>query len=168
MCRACDAGVDWDDPVSAQQYLDQENAWLRETIRTQGWAYIGVQPEGPTDPGFTYTVGLWGFEHPELVVYGLSFGVAQELLKALAERVRGGSVFADGDEVRSVVPAVRLLDLPNAHRVIHIAQNLYRTPYGRVVPALQVCYPDDFGAFPWEPTYRLPSWRQPMPEPFCE
>lgn len=62
--------------LQVQQWLDQEDAWMRDTVRRHGWAVqyvLGDACSGPSgcacggspgaDPPFAYTVGLYGFDH---------------------------------------------------------------------------------------------------------
>lgn len=51
-------------------WRDQHQAWQRDTIRRHGWAVTAVLGDDH-EPPFAYTVGLSGFGHPELVVFGL-------------------------------------------------------------------------------------------------
>jgi Domain of unknown function (DUF4262) len=92
------------------QWLDQEDAWMRDTVRRHGWAVQAVfgvgcwghpgcdcgQPPG-TNPSFAYTVGLYGFGHPELVVFGLCADTAMAVLNELGERVRHGQTLRPGE-----------------------------------------------------------------------
>jgi hypothetical protein len=170
MCRHdpnC-SGPDSDDPVAVEAWLDQSDAWLRETIRRYGWAVQAVfGNDERRRPPLSYTVGLWGFGHPELVVFGIHERHAQTLLNELGERVRAGEVLQAGDEVVSQLlrpnPQLRLLPLPNAADVTLDVQRTYGTPGGQAIPALQVCWADIDGTYPWEPGFRYPRWLQPMP-----
>jgi hypothetical protein len=129
-------GPDSDDPVVRQQWWDQRDAWLRETIRRCGWAVQAVfgNPR-KRRPDFSYTVGLWGFGHPELLVIGLAAEVAGRV--------------------------------PNPHEILYVAQNVYSGPGLPTVPALQVCYPDAHGRYPWDAGYADTRWLQPPPGRFA-
>jgi len=79
---------------------DQYDAWRRDTIRRHGWALQAVL--GDEDgPPFVYTVGLTGFDHPELIVFATAQAVAGRLLNELGELVRGGRVLHAGERVRT-------------------------------------------------------------------
>lgn len=167
--------------VQRQQWLDQEDAWMRETVRRHGWAVQAVLGEGcwgsascqcglPRGgaPPFAYTVGLYGFGHPELLVYGLPDGDACWVLNNLAERVRQGQRFAPG----------RVYPLDDSPRQVHLfafhddgpvpvlisAQRFYDRSRADPVPALQCVWNDGRGRFPWEPGYDLPAGLQPLPQ----
>lgn len=169
MCRKCDhdAGIDGDpeDPIVAQQWLDQEDAWFRDTIRRCGWAIQAVFGSADT-PSFAYTVGLTGFDHPEIVVFGLANESAQTLLNELGDRIRSGERLRDGDTVEIRGIEVTLFDLPNPGEVVFGANDIYRRRPEDSVPALQAVYPDDHGAWPWQPDCELPIGQQPMPGQF--
>jgi hypothetical protein len=157
-----------DDPIALQQWEDQQLARLRENIRRHGWAVQGVLGDHDQhDPGFSYTVGLWGFGHPELVVFGLDHRHAGQLLNEVGEQIRAGQTLVDseGTHANSIHPThyLRVFPVPNPQSLILVAQELYRTDGGRVVPALQLVYADVNGVYPWEPRYRYPRWLQPMP-----
>ncbi|MEO8888963.1 MAG: DUF4262 domain-containing protein [Jatrophihabitantaceae bacterium] len=141
-------------------------------MRRHGWAIQGVLGEDSEQvPGFSYTVGLWGFGHPELVVFGLEYEHAGRLLNEVGEQIRGGLtlVGSEGAHAGSMHPShrLRVFPVPNPESVILLAQEQYRTDGGRVIPALQLVYADLLGAYPWEPRYRYPRWMQPMPGTFA-
>jgi len=166
------AGPGTEDPVVVQQWLDQSDAWFRETIRRHGWAVQAVAGDEPRRrPAFAYTVGLWGFGHPELVVVGLPQPDAHRLLNAVGGLVRAGETLRPGETVHGGPDDtdlhLRLLRLPNAHQVTHTAQRLYRPDGGQVVPALQLCWADQAGRYPWEPGFEHPRWLQPLPGTFA-
>ncbi len=101
--------------IMLQQWLDQEDAWMRDTVRSHGWAIQAVFGTGrwaPSEcscgcrhsdegdsPPFAYTVGMFGFGHPELLVFGLPIGTAHRTLNELGERVRHGQRLRPGELV---------------------------------------------------------------------
>ena len=170
MCKACDDGIDdgdgisvSDDPVRIQQWDDQEQAWLRETIREHGWAIQAVEAEaGRRQPPFAYTIGLTRFGHAELLVFGLGEREAAQVLNTLGRRARSGiridagSLFAPG---AAGPRALRVAEVPNPGSVLLGAVRRY----GPRVRAVQIVVADDSGTFPGEPGYRDPEWLQPAP-----
>jgi hypothetical protein len=169
MCSRCKleaVSEEPDDPVLVQQWLDQQNAWYRETIRTKGWAIQYVFPAAEQSPSLGYTVGLTGFGHPEIAVFGLGQGSAATVLNDLGERVRSGARLRDGEQVQVRGVPVKLFDLPNPAEVVFTANSLYGRDDEHSVPALHAIYPDDRGTWPWEPGCQLPFWLQPMPGQF--
>lgn len=168
MCQMCDAGIG-DDPILMQQWFDQQDALLRDRIRRVGWAFQSVDgADGECRPGFTYSIGMGGFDHPEFVVFGLAPAHCAYLLNELCSQVRAGGALRDGDDVQtaSLEFPVRLFSLPNPDQVLLLAQAEYRLPGSDPMPALQVTYADFRGRYPWEPGYCYPQWLQPMPGTF--
>ncbi|WP_162606441.1 DUF4262 domain-containing protein [Jiangella asiatica] len=170
-------------PLQVQQRLDQEDAWLRETVLRHGWAVESVYGEGcwgppgcpcglprGGDPPYAYTVGLHDFGHPELVVFGLGDETGSLVLNALGERVRGGG---------RMLPA-RPLPVDGWHHRVRFfpfhdvggpplltsAQRYYRRTADDPVSVLQVVWDDHQGRFPWEGGYDFPTGLQPPPRVF--
>jgi hypothetical protein len=167
MCSACEQGISDDDPVRIQQWDDQEQAWLRETIRQHGWAIQAVSAEpARRQPPFAYTVGLTRFGHPELVVFGLPESASGALLNTLGIRARSGLRIADGtrfDPGAAAPYALRVSRLPNPEQVLLTAVRRY----GPRVTAMQVIVADEHGTFPGEGGYRGAAWLQPLPGSFA-
>jgi hypothetical protein len=173
MCSRCErdgtASGGADDPIVVLQWLDQEDAWYRETIRDHGWAiqYVFADEDGDErSPSLGYTVGLTGFDHPEVVVFGLGEGGTARVLNALGDRVRAGERLRDGDVVDLGFTPVTLFDLPNPAEVVFTANSVYGRREDESVPALHAVYADRHGSWPWEPGCELPPWLQPMPGQF--
>lgn len=172
--------------IMLQQWLDQEDAWMRDTVRSHGWAIQAVFGTGrwaPSEcscgcrhsdegdsPPFAYTVGMFGFGHPELLVFGLPIGTAHRTLNELGERVRHGQRLRPGELVTFECWPHRLHlfefsddgDVP----VLVAAQRFYGANQARPVPAIQCVWDDRWGRFPWEPGYDPPAGLQPMPGTF--
>lgn len=165
MCSGCDNG-DADDPVLVRQWLDQRDARLRETIREHGWAVQYVLAAGDRSPSLAYTVGLTGFDHPEIAVFGLGQSIAGRVLNDLGDQVRAGARLRDGDLVEVEAVPLLMFDLPNPCEVVFGANRVYGRGDGASVPALQAVYGDRTGTWPWEPGCELPAWWQPMPGQF--
>jgi len=167
MCSGCEQGISSGDPIRMQQWDDQEQAWLRETIREHGWAIQAVYAEPDQwRPPFAYTVGLTRFGHPELVVFGLHQSEAAAVLNGLGGRARAGlrlvdgMVFAPGAVGQA---ALRMAHLPNPEDVLFTAVGRY----GPRVRALQVIVADSSGKFPGDPGYDGATWLQPAPGTFA-
>ena len=152
-------------PLQLQQWQDQEDAWLRDTVRRHGWA---VQYAAGSPP-FAYTVGLFGFEHPELLVYGLDLQTSAWLLNDLGQRVADGERFGPGRPLRLAGWNHRLQLFPfhdgDDPPVLGSAQRFYDRGAAGPVPALQLIWDDAAGRFPWEAGYDLPGGLQPAPRP---
>lgn len=161
MCSECEH-TDAEDPLVVQQWLDQEDAWFRETMRRCGWAIQYVSSAPPV----AYTVGLTGFDHPEIAIFGLGQSQAATALNALGELVRSGARLADGSEVPVLGVPIKLFDLPNPADVLFTANQIYGRLREESVPALQAIYPDNDHVWPWEPGCQLTPGLQPMPGQF--
>jgi hypothetical protein len=119
--------------------VDQHDAWQRDTIRRHGWALQGVFGDDEEDtPPYVYTVGLSGFDHPELILFATDQVVAARLLNELGELVRGGRRLAPLERVRVPAGEVHLLSFPEAEHWLFAADELYRLPGGPPVAALLV------------------------------
>ncbi|WP_344427839.1 DUF4262 domain-containing protein [Pseudonocardia ailaonensis] len=121
--------------------IEQYETWQRETIRRFGWALQAVEGDAEGPP-FVYTVGLSGFEHPELIVFAVSQTAAGRLLNRLGEYVRSGGRLGPGDTVGLPEGRVSLLSFPDAAGWLLGAQRLYRVDGGPPVAALLVV-PDE-------------------------
>ena len=140
---------DMDTPERLIHQTDQYDAWLRETIRSCGWALQAVlaDEEGPP---FVYTVGLSGFGHAELVLFGTTQATAAAVLNDLGELVRAGRVLAAGETVALRNGRVHLLSFPESADWLFAANQLYQPEPGPPVPALLVIPEDELTPEPGE------------------
>ena len=160
-----------------QSWIDQDEAWMADTIRRRGWAiqYVGGEecsrpgcdcPAGD-EPPFAYTVGLFGLAHPELLIFGVPPAVAAGVLNDLGERVRGGEALLPGQLItfdnwpHRIVPE----PVPNPGDIVFSANRFYCRPDEFSVPVLQLSYDDAEGRFPWDDGYAAPEM-QPRPGTF--
>ena len=144
-----------------QAWIDQEDAWLADTIRRHGWAIQYVGGETCRKPGckcaptaqaaFAYTIGMFGLAHPELLIVGAGMETSAGVLMIWRSNPRRGEA---------------LLPVSSSHsrtgRTGHPrgrAQS-WRDSFGRQrlrhqrpavcsVPAVQLSYDDKKGRFPW-------------------
>jgi len=126
----------------------------------------GARPQ----PAFSYTIGLHGIGHPELLVFGLEQAPAQRLLTRLAHDVRDhGRDFVPG-EVFTAGPVfdtpLLVESLPNPADILVQANNFYRRPDEGSVEALQLSWCDPSGRWPGDPGCTAPASRQPRPGSF--
>lgn len=158
-----------EDPSHLTAWLDQEDRRTTETIRTYGvyiQYVIGDPPRQETS--FSYTTGLFGLAHPELLVFGLPPATAHALLNHLAGRVRDGHDLIPGEMLtfddwpHRVVPEA----VPNPGQILLAANRFYQRPPEHSVPALQLTTDDRGGRFPWDDGYEFPAWLQPRPGEF--
>ena len=103
-------------------------------------------------PDFAYSIGLFdSFEHPEVIILGLPGDVAHRILNGLADILRSGKRFADGDESDDLLEGYpcRFLAVPPEQVVAHFGWAMWYYD-GRAFPTLQLVYPDREGHWPWD------------------
>jgi hypothetical protein len=137
------------------EYLEK----TKRLIAKHGWMVQGVFGDDPAH-NFAYTVGLAGKGKPEFIVFGLRPDIAQQLLNELAGRqVDGGETFTPGQLLDDLfqpkpdgekIPA-RLLLVMDSTEHLTMANRFGPMP----VTALQLCYPDADGYWPWESQSKL-------------
>jgi hypothetical protein len=117
-------------------------------------------------PAFAYTIGLFGLNHPELLILGVSPQTASGVLNDLGARVKAGQSLLPGTLItfkhwpHRIVPE----EVPNPHEIVLGANSYYRMTQASV-PVLQLSYDDLEGRFPWEEGYSMPGL-QPRPGEF--
>jgi hypothetical protein len=149
MCWQCDhPGATWPD------YLEH----LRELLDRHCWVVQGVQRKRHR-PAYAYTVGLPRQQRPELVVTGLPYDRAVDLLNGAANHVLrtgapppGGVLSLRGEPMVEVVQVAE----PAVHLAVAAALN------GPGFSALQLVYADDRGRWPWDAGFRGGRGGQPV------
>jgi Domain of unknown function (DUF4262) len=147
-------------------WLDQEDAHLTEVIRAHRWAVTYVWPDEQGDAAsFGYTVGLFGFGHPELVVVGLGADTTHAILQRVAGEVAAGRDLVPGELLTWDDGAGPLFveACPNPGEILFAANRFYRRPPEHSVPAYQLAWSHRDGTFPWEPGYPCGPACQPRP-----
>ena len=147
-------------------WLDQEDARLAQTIRTHRLAvqYVAAGEESG-EPGFGYTVGLFGLGHPELVAVGLDYDTAGALLNKVAALVVDGRDLVPGEVLSDDdgVPVITVEVVPNPAEILFSANRFYQRPDEYSVPAFQLTWALDGGIFPWDDGYPCDPECQPRP-----
>jgi hypothetical protein len=156
-------------------WLDQEDAHVTAMIRQFGLSIQYVFSSGLTGPDggdaegppFGYTIGLFGLNHPELLIVGAPPDVAAGVLNALGDRVRAGETIMPGDLLTFEQWPHRIIPepVPNPGEILLAANRFYLRPPRHSVVALQLSYDDPAGRFPWEAGYAAPHM-QPRPGTF--
>ena len=129
---------------------------IARSVQVNGWHCIAVE-ESSNEPRFAYTIGLGvTFQHPEIVVVGLSTEIAHQLLADVADDLRKG-IRCSADAKRDDL----LEGLSVAFRPVHPTQidarmgytkAFYRNSHpGFAWAVLQLYWPDKRGHFPFEP-----------------
>lgn len=156
-------------------WMDQVDARIAEMIRRHRWAiqYVGGGCSKPgcahadVGPPFAYTVGLFGLDHPELLIFSVSPDRAVGVLNVLGERIVDGASLLPGRPVTVTGWARRMVPepLPNPGEIVFEANRFYARPDEHSVPVLQLSYDDAEGRFPWDEGYATPE-AQPRPGTF--
>jgi hypothetical protein len=149
MCIICDEGAT----------PDECRFNIYGIIDRYGWFIQGVKVE-PVARSWAYTIGLSaGFDHPELVITGVTMETAGRILNEIGETIRAGAHFTHGqcfvdDQERH---AARLSEVHPAHfdrGVFAVWQDYYEC-LGSFPPArvLEVVLPGrkPMLARPWSP-----------------
>jgi hypothetical protein len=149
MCWQCDhPGATWHD------YLEH----LRELLEEHCWIVQGVQRERHRPP-YAYTVGLAAHDRPELVVTGMPYDRAVDLLNTVAGHVVHAEAPRPGEVIPlrggPVIEIVRVAE-PTTHLAVAAALN------GPRFSAVQLVYADDRGRWPWDVGYRGGRGGQPV------
>lgn len=155
-----------DDIIVTSAWLDQEDRRVIDFIRTYG-CYLQVVNAEDDDPGFAYTVGLFGIGHPELLVFGLDMESIGFVLNGFFAQIRDGGDLMPGEMTR--LPGCNtnffVEELPNPGDILFSANRHYQRPPEVSVPGYQLTWDMD-GAFPWDPGYPDTAMRQPRPGDF--
>lgn len=138
-------------------YLREEHngfdSALLNNIETHGWSSVVVfAADGEKDPLLFYTVGLFeNFGHAELVLSGLPSRVAMGIVLPLVNRIKMGESFIHGQKNRSSLKNNVPLCFTSIPTKI-VSTVLLKTALlsHRPPNALQICWPDKEGFYPWE------------------
>ncbi|PRY51228.1 uncharacterized protein DUF4262 [Geodermatophilus tzadiensis] len=145
-------------------WLDQEDAHLAAVIRRARFAVQYVGPgEGPGEPAFGYTIGLFGLGHPELVVVARSAPATHALLDAVAGQVVAGRSLVPGELVEAAGEALVVEECPNPGEVLLGANRWYQRPAEYSVPAQQLAWASPAGCWPWDAGWDGGAHGQPRP-----
>lgn len=140
---------------------DDSERKLVGDIEKYGWHAIFITAE-PDIPGYGFTVGFFqSYDHPEIVISGLSHQVTHELFRLLSVPIMAGQRFQPGDETSDIANFVcRFITVEQSfyHEYLGFARWFYR---GSGFPALQLVWPDPGEHFPWEQGYDI-RYRQPL------
>ena len=164
--------------VATKAWLDQEDAHVGAIIRRYGWfiQYVGGDARcnasgcdcsDQNSLPFAYTVGLFGMNHPELLIFGVPQQTAGGVLNHLGEQIRAGRNLLPGELITFEAWPHRVIpeEVPNPGQIVFSANRFYQRPPEFSVPVLQLSYDDQAGRFPWDPGYAAPEM-QPRPGTF--
>jgi hypothetical protein len=110
-------------------------------------------------PPYAYTIGLAAHGRPELVVTGMPYDRAVDLLNSVAEHVVHAAAPRPGEVLPlrggPVIEIVQVAE-PGVHLAVATALN------GPRFTALQLVYADDQGHWPWDVGFRSGRGGQPV------
>ena len=106
MCIMCDEGAT----------LDEVRFNIHGIIDRYGW-FIQYVEAFPTRRAWAYTIGLTvGFDHPELVITGVTPQAAARVLNGLSEMVQAGRQFSPGSSLVDLCGGeIRFSEMHPAH-----------------------------------------------------
>lgn len=124
-------------------------------IKHTGLSIMGVMA-GEDSPSFGYTVGLTETcGAPELLMFGLPVRFYGVLMNDIADMLKQGKVFKDGDIIDDIanMPCV-IKDVPAAAVTEYACATIARYRDTTLTPRFQmVVLPDRNGKFPWDAEY---------------
>ena len=148
MCWVCEH------PESTKQ---ERLEYLRGLLDQHSWVVIGVHEERYRPP-YSYTLGLTNRELPELVVTGVPYKRAADMLTPAAWDLLGGGTLAPGNRIRMVDGLRRGREGCRAGAHLDVAADLY----GQQLAAVQLVYTDQRGHWPWDRRFRGGRGGQPV------
>jgi Domain of unknown function (DUF4262) len=116
-------------------------------------------------PGFGYTVGLYkGFDHPELIVFGLPDKVIMSILNDIKNDIAAGTRFISGVDYKGYIDGypLRFIEVEGAHYPDYFGFAGWYNGNTWDFPALQLVWPDKAGVFPWESDFN-PQFKRAQP-----
>lgn len=128
-----------------------EDEEIKQSVERNGWHAISVDD---ADPPFLYTIGLpYTFDHPEVIVLGLSPAGAYGLVGGLVLNVRDGRSYARPGRYSDLLDGMEVLVRPvHATQVVHwfgFAMGFYRLVQRPTdLTAIQLFWPDERGRLP--------------------
>jgi hypothetical protein len=137
-------------PPRRGEPLDASDLRLMADVAQAGYHVVGGASTGGA-PAFAFSVGLFrSFDHPEVAVFGLPMEALDGAVRRVAERVRAGERFDEGDVVEGLVDArtVAFRRIVPRHYPTHLGHAVWFHGGARF-PALQAIWSEG-GHFPWE------------------
>ena len=137
--------------LSTDAGLKEFDQKLLKTLEEWGWFVLSVGA-GDSEPAFSYSIGLYEhFKHPEIILFGLDFGVMHRLINDAAGKIKEGYRYEDrrreSDLLKDYECEFRLVRPKRYVGLLNYAIWYY---HGKEFPALQLVWPDSKGNFPWE------------------
>lgn len=130
---------------------DDSDRRLLADVEKYGCHIIGIEAD-EQGPQYAFSVGLYHtYDQPEIIIMGISFRIAAELINLIAEQMGAGKSFQDGDVSDSIAEgfpmAFRNVSPANYPDYVGYALWFYESPN---FPLLQCIWPDRDQRFPWD------------------
>lgn len=124
---------------------------LDHDIATYGLQVLHVFGD-ETGPGFSYSIGLYKtYEHPEIIMIGLSQDLMHSLINSMASEIKKGKVYTafqfDDDILENFDCYITEVSKDNYYPYVVQASNYYGNDD---FPLVQCIYPTTKGIYPWD------------------
>ena len=142
--------------------FDRVDQKVLDDIKKHGWSDMAIFA-GENTPPFNYTVGLDGFEHPELVCIGLHPEQGHGVLGSAIELIKAGTRLNANEYYEEVLEGfpVAFVEVDDMIGSDFPMSMTYRLSDSKV--ALQLVWPDMNGHFPWHGDFNEElRWQQPL------
>jgi hypothetical protein len=126
---------------------------LIRNVREYGCHILRIAGDDQT-PDYAFSIGLYvNYDHPELVIFGLSSDASKSIINDIRDRAKAGQKFADGDICDDVLVGanVSFARVPLQAYDTYLGTAIWfysKSP--RPFPCLQIVWPDREGRFPWD------------------
>jgi hypothetical protein len=137
---------------------------INEDVRNYGWSVIMIEATEYL-PSFAYTIGLWkNYNHPEIIVFGLTVKTLHEVLNIAAENIKNGKVYQTNTNCSDFFNE-------GYSQLICVDPRNIRDYFGYAIwfnggpefPARQLVWTDRKNKFPWQDGYDEEFlYRQPL------
>lgn len=140
-------------------------------INQVGHSIIGVH-QAENAPSFAYTIGLTHkLNHKELLIFGLPYQYATEILNSIVDIIKSGSPIGDGESLQKIAnfPLVAMDVGQDISSQYAFQCYQYYSNRKSSTPSFMIIYwPDENGFFPWQSDFnpRLMAI-QPKISPTC-
>jgi len=124
-------------------------------IRKFGFHITGVfEDDDTSEPTFSYTAGLeTSYGHPEILVIGIDYQVAAQLMRSAVDQIRNGTKLTAGQQYLGIANMPVIFGTVPEAQARAKCRIAYEAQPGLSVRVLQMVWPDQDGRFPHEPEY---------------
>jgi hypothetical protein len=114
---------------------------------------IGI-PQDEQGPAYAFSVGLYlHFNHPEIVIFGLDYNVAGDVINQICSLVKKGRRFKHEETTHELFVGInaKLIDVaPKFYKEFFGTALWFYRSIGNEFQFMQVVWPDKNGHFPWD------------------